>query len=331
MHHAVGSTSAAPTRSTTELDPHARCARSCVARGACRAGANRPASDAGTPAPTLDPDVQDILQPALARPRARHRGAVARGRAAAGARAARDSAARLGCGRRARDVRAAEGRRGARRRSSSTRCIDPNQDFAVRRRLARVFSVCVSQRAADGADARPRRPPLRRPLPVRPLARRDRREEPARPDRPRADLRGRAARGRGRPSGLGKPPAARRLRAAQSPLDEFVRDRAGESLAHVFTLLSLVLPREPLQIAFRSLQTDDEHLRGTALEYLEGVLPAPIRQRLWPFLEQRPSRHVGASARGSHRRPAALEPFDHAEPRGAAAPNGRHGSVAATV
>src|SRR4029078_1629142 len=28
--------------------------------------------------------------------------------------------------------------------------IDPNQDFTVRRRLARVFSVCVSQRAADG-------------------------------------------------------------------------------------------------------------------------------------------------------------------------------------
>src|SRR5688572_28043830 len=28
--------------------------------------------------------------------------------------------------------------------------LDPNQPFAVRRRLARVFSVCVSQRAADG-------------------------------------------------------------------------------------------------------------------------------------------------------------------------------------
>jgi hypothetical protein len=43
--------------------------------------------------------------------------------------------------------------------------IDPNQDFAVRRRLARVFSVCVSQRAADGLilgldDS------VRRPLPV---------------------------------------------------------------------------------------------------------------------------------------------------------------------
>jgi hypothetical protein len=69
-----------------------------------------------------------------------------------------------------------------------------------------------------------------------------------------------------------------------SPLDEFVRDRAGQSLAHVFTLLSLVLPREPLQIAFRSLQSGDRHFRGTALEYLEGVLPAAVRHRLWPFL-----------------------------------------------
>jgi HEAT repeat protein len=28
--------------------------------------------------------------------------------------------------------------------------LDPNQPFAVRRRLARVFSICVSQRAVDG-------------------------------------------------------------------------------------------------------------------------------------------------------------------------------------
>jgi hypothetical protein len=26
-------------------------------------------------------------------------------------------------------------------------------------------------------------------------------------------------------------------------------------------------------------------MRGLALEYLESVLPAPIRDRLWPFLE----------------------------------------------
>jgi len=70
-------------------------------------------------------------------------------------------------------------------------------------------------------------------------------------------------------------------------VDEFVRTRAGRSLAHVFTLLALVLPTQPLQIAFRSLHTDDLQLQGTALEYLEGVLPGPIRERLWPYLERR--------------------------------------------
>ena len=73
-------------------------------------------------------------------------------------------------------------------------------------------------------------------------------------------------------------------------VDEFVKDRAGRSLAHVFTLLSLVLPPEPLQIAFKGLHTTHEHLRGTALEYLEGVLPPAIRDALWPYLEDnRPS------------------------------------------
>ncbi len=70
----------------------------------------------------------------------------------------------------------------------------------------------------------------------------------------------------------------------ESPLDEFVRDRAGQSLAHVFTLLSLILPSQPLQIAFRSLHSQNSRLRGTALEYLEGVLPTELRERLWPFL-----------------------------------------------
>ena len=45
-----------------------------------------------------------------------------------------------------------------------------------------------------------------------------------------------------------------------------------------------------MQLAFRGLQTDDAHLRGTSLEYLDSVLPAPIRQRLWPFLEHQPGR-----------------------------------------
>jgi hypothetical protein len=82
----------------------------------------------------------------------------------------------------------------------------------------------------------------------------------------------------------------------RSFVDEFLKDRAGQSLAHVFTLLSLVLPTAPLQIAYRGLHTDDPKLRGTALEYLEGVLPQDLSQRLWPFLgrEQQAPRDVRA-------------------------------------
>ena len=193
--------------------------------------------------------------------------------------------------------------------------LDPNQDYAVRRRLARVFSVCVSQRAADGL--------------VLAL------------DDERFDVRFQSARSLAsildknprvhldaeriydvvlREVAVGRPVwDSRRLLdgfVSESPLDEFVRDRAGQSLAHVFTLLSLVLPREPLQIAFRSLHAGDKHLRGTALEYLEGVLPAPIRQRLWPFLVyQRVQAHAAATRR-NHRGSAPFERLGHAEGRG---------------
>jgi len=56
-------------------------------------------------------------------------------------------------------------------------------------------------------------------------------------------------------------------------------------LEHIFRLLSLNLAREPLQISFQALHTNDTYLRGTALEYLESVLPAGIRESLLEFLE----------------------------------------------
>jgi hypothetical protein len=167
--------------------------------------------------------------------------------------------------------------------------LDPNQEFAVRRQLARVFSVAVSQRAADGLmfalddsrfDVRFQS--------ARSLAAIVEKNSRIRIDRQRvedvvirevADSRPIWESGR-LLDGI----------VSESPLEEFVRDRAVQSLAHVFTLLSLVLPREPLQIAFRSLQSADRRLRGTALEYLEGVLPSHIRQSLWPFLVYRRGR-----------------------------------------
>jgi hypothetical protein len=81
--------------------------------------------------------------------------------------------------------------------------------------------------------------------------------------------------------------------------DEVLKDRTNKGLEHVFTLLSMVLPRDPLQIAFKGLHTTDPHLRGTALEYLESVLPPNIRDRLWPFLEESATRLPPGTVRRS--------------------------------
>ncbi|MEM6730733.1 MAG: hypothetical protein AAF658_04215, partial [Myxococcota bacterium] len=69
-------------------------------------------------------------------------------------------------------------------------------------------------------------------------------------------------------------------------LNEYLADRTGRGLEHVFTLLALILPGEPLRIAFRGLHTSDARLRGTALVYLESVLPESVREHLWPFIDR---------------------------------------------
>ena len=81
--------------------------------------------------------------------------------------------------------------------------------------------------------------------------------------------------------------------------DVVVRERAGASLEHVFTLLALALPRRPVSIAFQGLQATDAMYRGMALEYLESVLPARVRDRLWPFLEERGRRAPASRAPAS--------------------------------
>ena len=67
-------------------------------------------------------------------------------------------------------------------------------------------------------------------------------------------------------------------------LDEVIRERANQSLEHVFSLLSVVRPREPLRIAFRALHTTDRQMRGLALEYLESILPPETRTKLWTVI-----------------------------------------------
>jgi HEAT repeat protein/MFS family permease len=76
----------------------------------------------------------------------------------------------------------------------------------------------------------------------------------------------------------------------RNEIDALLDARKDRSLQHVFTLLSLALDRDAVILSLRALSSQDENLRGTALEYLHNVLPDPIREPLWPRLTERSSR-----------------------------------------
>lgn len=63
------------------------------------------------------------------------------------------------------------------------------------------------------------------------------------------------------------------------------RDASAMALAHVFNLLALELPPDPVRIAFQSLHATDRELRATALEYLESALPPHLGEKLWPLID----------------------------------------------
>lgn len=87
-------------------------------------------------------------------------------------------------------------------------------------------------------------------------------------------------------------------------------DRGTRSLEHVFTLLGLVLDPDALELALHAIAGTDRTLRGTALEYLENVLPEDVRIDLW--------RHIGVIRREpAPRRPprAIVSDLKHAAER----------------
>jgi hypothetical protein len=73
-------------------------------------------------------------------------------------------------------------------------------------------------------------------------------------------------------------------RVFEMVLVELGPDRGEPDLDHVFTLLSLALEGNGLQMARRALEDPDRGVRGTAFEYLTNVLPPRIREPLWPLL-----------------------------------------------
>lgn len=63
-----------------------------------------------------------------------------------------------------------------------------------------------------------------------------------------------------------------------------VDTRSSLSLEHTFRMLTLVLDPQPVAAALHGILIGDEEFKSFALEYLEQILPADIRERLWLFI-----------------------------------------------
>jgi hypothetical protein len=63
-------------------------------------------------------------------------------------------------------------------------------------------------------------------------------------------------------------------------------ERLSRSLEHVFTLLALVHDREVMASTLAGLTGGNRSLHGTAMEYLESILPPAVRRALWKRLQE---------------------------------------------
>lgn len=175
--------------------------------------------------------------------------------------------------------------------------LDPDEEFAIRRRIPRVLARGSSQRILDGLlqALEDRRFELRYQVGVA-LEHLQKRFPALVVD---SEIVLRAVRREGQVDR--RVWDGRRLlddledSDASSFLDQRLAERSSRSLEHVFTCLSLVYARKPLQIAYRGLHASDPALRGTALEYLHQLLPPDVRSGLWQFLGE-PAPESGRSS-----------------------------------
>ena len=167
--------------------------------------------------------------------------------------------------------------------------LDTQQEFAIRRRIPRIFGMKPTERAIEGLHQglEDRRFEVRLQC-GRALAIIHKRMPEHRWSREkvfevvRRELRVEKPIWKGRRLLDRDDPTAQELGLVDTALSA----RCDRSLEHVFTLLSLTFEPEPLRIAFRGLHTDDEMLRGTALEYLDTLLPADMRAALGILLDE---------------------------------------------
>ena len=188
--------------------------------------------------------------------------------------------------------------------------LDEAEPLAVRRRLPRILAVDPSPRVVDGLlrGLEDSRSEIRLQS-GRALARLHTEHPDLTFERERIMRLVRVEAGRGKQVWEGQQQLDRDDLDDSPLVDEVLRDRANRSLEHVFALLSLVLPLEPLRLTFAGLHTDDAALRATALDYLESVLPPEVRGSLAPLLAERSPRAPRSSREGCAAGAAGLEPI----------------------
>jgi hypothetical protein len=135
--------------------------------------------------------------------------------------------------------------------------LNPAHTPPVRRRLARALSACGSQTVVDG---------LLMAI-----------------DDERLDVRVQCARSLFRMRR--RSPDIRFDHSRMLDLARAELARGAPDLAHLFTLLSFLVSVGPLRAAYRAIRSGNPHAKGTALEYLHGVLPKDIRAELMGKLE----------------------------------------------
>jgi ATP:ADP antiporter, AAA family len=156
--------------------------------------------------------------------------------------------------------------------------LDPERSVVARRRIPRVLEVVDSERSVNGLL--------------------DALVSDERDVRSQAVLALLRLRGQ-RPEPLG--PQGRALEAARRELDRCRSEHDPRGLERGLELfvkiLALVLDRDPLELAHRALWADDQSLRGTALEYLENVVPDELRHDAMALFAR--ARRAGAAAAGA--------------------------------
>ncbi|RPI25695.1 MAG: hypothetical protein EHM61_13730 [Acidobacteria bacterium] len=163
---------------------------------------------------------------------------------------------------------------------------DPQEDFVIRRRIPGILSHDSTQESVDallaGADDQRFEVRYRVAVALRRIRRRN----------PELQLSG----DRLADWILRELSVERLVWQSRKPLEESHEDTidseesggrpegADRSLRHVFNLLELMMSGRSISEALTGLQSGDARLRGTALEYLESVLPEEIREKLLPYL-----------------------------------------------